>query len=165
MTDAALSQILLDALEDERKAEATYGAVIEKFGPVRPFVRIIEAERRHAAAVERQMERLGIPVPANNWTGRGVAPGTLTLACEEAIAAEIENIALYDRLLPTVSDREVLKVLTNLQAASLERHLPAFRRCLEREAGGEGRGGRGQAGGQHRGRGHTGRRQQGHGCP
>ena len=165
MTDAALTRILHDALEDERKAEAAYGAVIEKFGPVGPFVRIIKAERRHAAAIERQLERLGIPVPANLWADKGVAPATLVLACKEAIAAEIENIALYDRLLPTVSDPQVLKVLTNLQAASRERHLPAFRRCLERETGGGGRGGMGQARGPHQGRGHKGCRQPGHGCP
>ncbi|WP_257556844.1 hypothetical protein [Sphingobium sp. CFD-2] len=41
MATSKLANILLDALEDERKAEATYAAVIEKFGPVRPFSNII----------------------------------------------------------------------------------------------------------------------------
>ena len=36
------------ALEDEYRAEAMYEAVIEDFGEVRPFINIIEAERRHA---------------------------------------------------------------------------------------------------------------------
>lgn len=153
MTQAALAQILLDALDDERKAEATYGAVIEKFGPVRPFVRIIEAERRHAAALERQMLRLGITMPTNTWSGKGVAPASLAKACEEAITAEIENIALYDRLLPSVADQQVLRVLTNLQAASRDRHLPAFRRWLERDTGSAGRSGMGPTGGPRQGRG------------
>ena len=151
MTQAALAQILLDALDDERKAEATYGAVIEKFGPVRPFIRIIEAERRHAAALERQMLRLGIPIPANTWSGKDVAPDSLAKACEEAITAEIENIALYDRLLPSVEDPQVLRVLTNLQAASRDRHLPAFRRCLERGPGSAGPESMGPAGGPRQG--------------
>lgn len=141
MASTDLTEILLDALEDERKAEATYAAVIEKFGPVRPFSNIIEAEQRHAAALERQLRRLEIPVPPNPWTGKVAAPATLAEACEEAVQGEIENIALYDRLIPMIEDPEARQVMENLQAASRDRHLPAFRRRLE---GGRGRGPRGR---------------------
>ena len=41
MSAPDLRTVLLDALEDERKAEATYEAVIVKFGPVRPFINIV----------------------------------------------------------------------------------------------------------------------------
>lgn len=58
-----------------------------------------------------------------------------------AIKAEVENIALYDRLLPAIADDSVRHVLQNLQDASRDNHLPAFRRCLERENGGDGSGG------------------------
>lgn len=130
-----LEEILRDALEDERKAEATYAAVIARFGPVRPFINIIEAERRHSGAIIRQMQRLGLPVPQDDWAGKGQAPATLAEACEMAIAAEIDNIALYDRLIPQIADPAVRQMLGNLQAASRENHLPAFRRCLAREGG------------------------------
>lgn len=53
MAEPDLEQILREALEDERKAEATYMAVIEKFGPIRPFINIVFAENRHAMAVEK----------------------------------------------------------------------------------------------------------------
>ena len=135
-----LIKVLLDALEDERKAEATYAAILDKFGPVRPFTNIIEAERRHARAIERQMTRLGFPIPKNHWEGKGEAPASLTAACEAGVQGEIENIALYDRLIPQIEDPEVRRVLRNLQEASRENHLPAFRRCLDRESGGGGRG-------------------------
>lgn len=145
-----LTTILLDALEDERKAEATYAAVIEKFGEIRPFINIIDAERRHSAAIERQMQRLGLGIPANQWEGKAKAPASLAAACELAIEAEIENIALYDRLIPGIDDQIVRQVLQNLQDASRNNHLPAFRRCLAREKGEpgdylaeRGRGGRG----------------------
>ena len=69
MVSESQSKILLDALDDERKAEAIYAAVIGKFGPVRPFSNIIEAEQRHAAALTRQLERLGVKVPPNSWAG------------------------------------------------------------------------------------------------
>ncbi len=135
MATADLTKILLDALDDERKAEAFYEAVIAKFGPVRPFSNIVEAEQRHAAALERQLRRLGVPVPPNPWTGKMGAPDALVEACERAIQGEIENIALYDRLIPLIDDPAVRQVMENLQAASRERHLPAFRRCLAREQG------------------------------
>lgn len=128
-----LYTILLDALDDERKAEATYGAVIEKFGPVRPFINIIQAECRHAKAITRQLERLGMEVPANRWAGNVVAPASIAEACKIAVQAEIENIELYDRLIPLVTDRAVRQVLENLQSASRDNHLPAFQRCMARE--------------------------------
>lgn len=133
MASPDIEKILLEALDDERQAEAAYAAVIEKFGPVRPFINIIEAERRHAAAIERQLLRLGFPIPANPWRGKGKAPDSLKAACEAAIEAEVENIAIYDRILPLIKDAAVRQVLENLQDASRENHLPAFRRCLERE--------------------------------
>ena len=152
MTNGDLRTILDEALEDERKAEATYAAVLVKFGEVRPFSNIIDAERRHSSAIERQMARLGFPIPPNNWEGRAPVPASLAEACREAVQAEVENIALYDRLLPTIADSTVRQVLENLQAASRDNHLPAFRRCLAREEGQGGGGfrrsgrGRGRAG-------------------
>ncbi|MBW8295728.1 DUF2202 domain-containing protein [Sphingopyxis sp.] len=140
MEDTELQRLLVDALDDERKAEATYATVIDEFGPVRPFTNIIEAEGRHSLAIERQMVRLGFPIPVNRWEGRGEVPAALAQACEMAIPAEIENIALYDRLIPRVGDPSVRQVLENLQAASRHNHLPAFRRCLAREGRGGGRG-------------------------
>lgn len=135
MASADLTKILLHALDDERKAEAAYAAVIAKFGPIQPFSNIIGAEQRHAVALERQLERLGVAVPSNPWTGKGAAPPSLADACESAIQGEIENVALYDRLIPMIEDPAARQVMVNLQAASRERHLPAFRRCLERERG------------------------------
>lgn len=135
MASIELAKILLDALDDERKAEASYAAVIDKFGPVRPFSNIIEAEQRHASALERQLRRLGLTVPPNPWAGNVTAPATLEEACKSAVEGEIENIALYDRLIPTIDDPATRQVMENLQAASRERHLPAFRRCLDRQRG------------------------------
>jgi rubrerythrin len=130
-----LETVLGVALDDEYKAEATYAAVIARFGDVRPFINIVLAERRHADALLRQCARLGFVPRANRWAGKVAAPATLRDACAQAIAAEEENIALYDRLLPGVTDRQARMVLENLQAASRDRHLPAFRRGLARHGG------------------------------
>lgn len=123
---------LTEAIQDEYKARATYRKVIAVFGSVRPFVNIIEAEGRHVEALLRQFDRLGEPPPADEWAERAEAPASIAAACEMAISAEIDNAAMYDRLLTMVDDPTVRKVLLNLQDASKNRHLPAFRRCLER---------------------------------
>jgi len=125
---------LREALDDEYKAQATYNKVIETFGAIRPFINIVEAEGRHAEALLRQFERLNIKPPRDEWAGRIEAPASIASACEAAVAAEIENAAMYDRLLRVVDDPAVRNVLLNLQDASQNRHLPAFRRCLERSS-------------------------------
>jgi hypothetical protein len=58
------------------------------------------------------------------------------------VRAEIENHALYERLLHSTTRADILEVFRNLQRASQERHLPAFRRGASRTAGrGHGHGG------------------------
>ncbi len=130
--DAATLDALCEALDDEYKARATYRAVIEAFGPVRPFVNIVEAEERHAQALLRLFERFGVAPPEDRHAGRVAAPESLAAACAQAIAAEVENAEMYARLLGQVAHAAVRRVLANLMRASQSRHLPAFRRCLAR---------------------------------
>ncbi len=131
--EASDADALRSALDDEYKAEATYAAVLEAFPGTRPFSNIIEAEKRHSGMAKAEMDRLGIRYDAANpYTGKIDAPATLLAACEAGVKAEIDNIALYDRILPSLSDPQARVVLTRLQSASRDRHLPAFRRCVER---------------------------------
>ncbi|MGI9376830.1 MAG: ferritin-like domain-containing protein [Tsuneonella suprasediminis] len=123
---------LQTALDDEYRAEATYRAVLDQFGDVRPFSNIIRAEQRHAEMVTAQMVRLGMTVPPNRYIGTIAAPKTLLDACQTGVEAEKANIALYDRLLPQVRDPQVKATLQLLQSASRENHLPAFERCVAR---------------------------------
>lgn len=130
---------LREALEDEYRARATYRKVIEAFGPVRPFVNIVEAEDRHAKALLALFAQFGIEPPRDTWPERVTVPPSLAAACRAGVEAEIENQAMYARLLREVDDPHALAVMRRLQRASRERHLPAFQRCLERETGGRGR--------------------------
>lgn len=136
--DAKTIEALREALDDEYKARATYRKVIEAFGPVRPFVNIVEAEDRHAKALLTLFSRFGVEPPQDTWAERVTAPRTLVDACRAGVDGEIENEAMYERLLRQISDPAVLTVMRRLQRASQERHLPAFRRCLERETSGGG---------------------------
>lgn len=120
------------ALDDEHHAWATYDQVIRDFGLVRPFSNIRDAEARHIDALLVLFERYGVPVPANPWPGRVERYPTLHDACVAAVAAEIANAALYERLLASTTRPDILAVFGNLQEASQQRHLRAFQRCVER---------------------------------
>jgi len=139
---------VLRALDDEYHAEAVYAATLATFGDVRPFSNIIEAERKHQAALLGLMETYGIPVPANGYlTGEkpvGTLPGTLAEVCAVGVEAEIENARLYDEdLLPAMAGHaDAIRVFINLREASINNHLPAFELCAA--GGGQGKGGNGQ---------------------
>jgi hypothetical protein len=136
---------LNEALDDEYRAWATYDQVIRDFGELRPFSNIREAEARHIEALRELFDRYGLPLPANPWPGKVAHYPTVRAACAAGVAAEIENGALYERLLASTQRPEILAVFRNLREASQRRHLPAFQRCVER--GAEGSGGHGRGGG------------------
>jgi hypothetical protein len=125
---------LLEALDDERSAEALYQAIIARHGPIRPFVNIIESERRHQARLLELFQRYQLPVPPAQPRNVELAP-TLEQECRRAVAAERDNIAMYDRLLDAVREPDIRRVFANLRAASRDNHLPAFERCARRQRG------------------------------
>jgi hypothetical protein len=136
-------EALREALDDEHRAWAIYDQVVRDFGEVAPFGRIREAEARHVAALTALFERHGLAAPENRWPGRVPRYASVREACRAGVQAEIDNAALYDRLLASTDRPELLAVFRNLQEASQERHLEAFRRCADRPSGG-GRGGGGR---------------------
>ena len=129
-------KVLHEALDDEYKAYATYDGVIEDFGEVTPFTNIREAEGRHIAALLNLYEKYDLPVPDNPWLGRVDHYDSIEAACQAGVEAEIANGSMYDRLIQMTQRDEILNVLNNLQAASQQRHLPAFQRCVERRNAG-----------------------------
>jgi len=142
--DMSLDQALRAALDDEYHARALYRAILDKFGELRPFVNIIESEERHIQALKRQCEKHGVAVPPDTWPERVSAPESVERACEDAVKAERENAALYDKLIEAAREHpDIQETFRRLQAASQERHLPAFERCAGREGQGDG-GGRGR---------------------
>lgn len=129
-----LTIALTEAIQDEYKARATYRAIIEQFGPVRPFVNILAAEERHIQALTPLFVKYYIPIPTDDWAVRVGAPISLDQACKDGVQAEIENGEMYERLLVMVADYpDVQRVFRQLQRASQENHLPTFQRCAARE--------------------------------
>ncbi len=149
LTEAEI-HALNEALDDEYRAWATYDQVITDFGEVPPFSNIREAEARHIEALCTLYARYGLPVPENPWPGKVARHASVQAACEAGVAAEIANGEMYQRLLGVTQRPDILTVLRNLQAASQERHLPAFQRCAQSSAVGAcGHGARRHRGGRH----------------
>jgi hypothetical protein len=125
-----LEMALHEAIQDEYKACETYRLVIQKFGPIRPFVNIIEAEKRHIQALVSVYRKYQIPIPINTWENKIKIPETLRESCLAGVEAEIENGEMYKKLLDLTKDYpDVQRVFLNLQRASQQNHLPAFQRA------------------------------------
>ena len=136
--DDAGRDALFAALADEHHAEAFYDAVIAKFGDVRPFVNIIEAERMHAAEIGAVMASYGLTAGPNDQLGSkaisDAVPATIAEACKIGVEAELVNRTLYDgELIPAVSTHpDIVALFERLRDASNNNHLPAFERCAAR---------------------------------
>lgn len=131
--DAKTRDALTAALDDERKAQATYGAILERFGPVRPFVNIVRAEGNHERQLLGLFAAYKIPVPENPYAKKPpAAPATLGDAMRAGVVGEKENIALYDGFLRFVKEPDIRRTFENLRRASLQNHLPAFERGARR---------------------------------
>ncbi len=147
-----VANALIEALNDEYKARATYRYVIDTFGPIRPFINIVEAETRHIQALVPLFHRYGVPVPPDNWYQQIDKPLSVMAACKAGVEAEIENARMYDRLLKeTEGYPDIQRVMMNLQRASAENHLLAFQRCFARSSGQHGCFGEHSGGGRVRG--------------
>ena len=123
---------LHEALGDELKAWATYDSVIHDFGPIRPFINIRDSEARHIDALLRVFRDYGLTPPDNPWAGKTPRYESVASACADAVHAEIENTGLYERIMRSSERPEILAVFRNLHDASQQSHLPAFRRCMQR---------------------------------
>ena len=125
-----MHQALQIALYDEYRARAVYSGVVAAFGAVLPFVNIVEAENRHIAELEFLIQKYGVESVVDDWFGNTLVEPTLIQNCEVGIAAEIDNIRMYDYLLPFAEQPDVRDAFYRLQAASFNNHLPAFRKCV-----------------------------------
>lgn len=125
---------IFEALDDEHRAFAFYSAVLERFPDAMPFAPIVEAEGRHIALLTAVLSAHGLEAPENPHLGspevRRRVPASVACACDIAVEAEIDDVALYvERLLPMVEHHpDITAVFVRLMEASRDRHLPAFRR-------------------------------------
>jgi hypothetical protein len=130
-TDEYLLWEALMGADGEYAALASYQAVLDEYGDVEPYATIMAAEGRHADALIRQLDRLGVETPENPYLGDIAAPADLETAAEAWAEGEILNVELYGQLIADAQSEQVIKVFNNLRSASLDSHLPAFELAAE----------------------------------
>jgi rubrerythrin len=134
--DPVLFAILDEALQDEHHAYYTYSRVLLEFADqskLTPFTNIVNAEDQHVKAASHLFDKRGWEPLPSTWTLENVPTfGTFIDACRGGADAERANIAMYDRLLANELPEDVVKVFETLKAASLNNHLPAFEKCVDK---------------------------------
>lgn len=117
-------------LQDEYRLEAIYQGAVNDFGSLAPFKEVLQAEKRHSAAIARLFKTRGINVPARRWRVTNVPHfHSLQEACVEGAKAERGNTALYDRLLSADLPDDVRRVFAANRRASGGNHTLAFDSC------------------------------------
>ncbi len=136
----ALDPVAKEALETaligaygEYAARAEYATILDAFGDdVQPFASILISENKHVAALQQQCQKFGVPIPPDIYWGKVIPPATLSEALQDGVRAERFNVAMYDELLTKVQKYpSLVQVFSNLRAASLKNHLPAFEAAAE----------------------------------
>ncbi|MGE3919008.1 MAG: hypothetical protein AB7F78_25250 [Hyphomicrobiaceae bacterium] len=70
------------------------------------------------------LARFGVEPPRDTWPERVRAPRTLEAACRAGVEAEIENEAMYERLLRQIGDPAARRVLPGEALQPALRRLP-----------------------------------------
>ncbi len=126
---ASLTSALNQADEMERGAVATYQGIIGVLGNVRPFSNVAASEQQHVDTVRQLAQQHGITLTEGTVSVPS-APSTKTAACQAGVALEQQLIASYSTLIGELQTYpNVTKVLTTLQAAARDDHLPAMEHC------------------------------------
>jgi len=131
-----ITDMLRWAAEDEYIAHGEYVAIMEKFGTMRPYSNIIEAEEQHLAWLKAEYKTRGMAFPADGSASHVVVPANLKAAAQAGVDAEIANIQMYGSFLsrPELSKPEnasVKALFEQLKRAS-ENHLRAFKTQLSK---------------------------------
>jgi hypothetical protein len=123
-----IKEALTYSIEDELLARAEYEEIMEKYGEIRPFVNIIEAEKKHIEYLEPLLEKYGVeyPVIPDNSV---ILPDSLEESYRIGVEAEIANIAMYEKLLKNELPEDIRDIFIKLKNAS-KNHLKAFERQL-----------------------------------
>ena len=119
----SLEDMLVYAMLDEIHAKQTYEAMIEVYGDMRPFTKIMEAEQTHIDLLLPLFETYQIELPESDYVA--VVPDSIEEALAIGVQAEIANISLYEAFLSQDLPDDVRVVFEQLVNAS-NHHLDAF---------------------------------------
>ncbi len=125
-SEYTLDQMLTYAIQDEYLAQATYNAIIDTYGEIKPFTNIVLAEQTHIDMLLPLFETYGITIPVNDAAQYVVVPDSVSSAIATGVNAEQVNIAMYEAFIAQGNlPSDVQAVFEYLISAS-QHHLNAF---------------------------------------
>lgn len=132
--DRTIAEMLRYAIEDEYLAHAEYLSIMKRHGEIRPFSNIAASEVSHISWLQDAFKKAGLPLPEDQGAAHVVPAETLKAAFQAGVAAEIDNIGMYDSFLASTlmakPENAGLKALfVRLRDAS-KNHLAAFQNGL-----------------------------------
>lgn len=130
-TNYTIDDMLVLALEDEWNAQVTYNAIIETYGDVKPFSKIVIAEGNHASLLIPLFEAYDVTIPSMPSVEDVTIPSSLKEAYALGVDAEIANIALYESFIEQGLPEDIEAVFKQLIFGSVH-HLNAFEKALDR---------------------------------
>lgn len=122
----SLEDMLTAALLDEYLAQATYEQIINTYGDVKPFTKIVLAEQQHINLLLPLFETYGISVPENQAASQVVLPDSIASALATGVEAEKANIAMYEAFLAQDNLNDDVRSVFELLKTASEHHLAAF---------------------------------------
>ncbi len=127
-----LDEMMHYAIQDEWIARGEYVAIMEKFAVQNPYANIKRSEETHIGYMENLFKAKGMTVPANNSQPYIHLPANLLEAAKAGVAAEVDNIAMYEKFLAQPDlPADVKDVFQMLKNGSVN-HLAAFQRQVDR---------------------------------
>lgn len=125
-----LETALTRAIQNEYRIEKIYLRVLSDFGAVEPFEGILFGGQRHSDALADLFTARDLAVPGSVWTTDNVPSyNSVAAACAGALAAEQDDIAMYDDLLRLDLPEDVLLVLGDNRASSRDQRVPELEAC------------------------------------
>ena len=121
-----VEDMLTFAIEDEYLAQATYLAIIDAYGQIKPFSKIVLAEQKHIDLLLPLFSFYSIEAPVNIAANLVVLPDSISSALATGVEAEKLNIAMYEIFLSQVDLPEDVKTVFEYLLAASENHLRAF---------------------------------------
>jgi len=126
-SDLSIEDMLKYAIQDEYLARQEYESIMQVYGEIKPFSNIIKAEQKHIEMLEELYKVFGFEIPKDTALNHVVIPNSIEEALKTGVAAEINNIAMYDEFLKADLPDDIRASFIDLRDASVK-HLQAFER-------------------------------------
>ncbi len=128
VSNYTLEEMLNYAILDEYLAQATYQAIIDTYGNVRPFTNIVLAEQTHIDLLTELFTTYGFVIPENTAALNVTVPASISEAIAAGKEAEIQNIAIYEAFLASEDLPEDVRAVFESLVNASNKHLNAFSR-------------------------------------